>query len=373
MRWSSWVSGDLVESLSTAENLTPAGRGRTVRVIDTHWTPHPDDDSAIAIVRGRLEGQTEPLPATGGLTVRNGAVTYDATISDIDSSDQLRPQRTSVSATTTVPEGMSTAIEAGDTQTIGNATVATVTSVQQLGPTDGGRRLVLGFELETLQSGDWARFAGRQLQIGTDLPFRTDEYALTTSVLSVGGRPVEGRSRTVRVTSTVPRSVAEVVESGDRFRIGNRTVARIESVASFPVPDPDQLVGAVRERRLPVTGSIVGLDGTRRGSSTTARLRVEWTNVEPSRATALRRGMAETHRGADARVVGLSSEPATVILRTESGEIYARDHPINVDVTVGLDANFCVVITDVHRYLRVRLGKWCVLGSEPDDFVDVAL
>ncbi|WP_302081525.1 DUF4330 family protein [Salinibaculum rarum] len=73
---------------------------------------------------------------------------------------------------------------------------------------------------------------------------------------------------------------------------------------------------------------------SRYGTPVDATLQVEWEDVRPALADAVTAGMAEQHRGADATITDVTREPATEILRTESGNIYARDHPVNEDVTL---------------------------------------
>jgi hypothetical protein len=85
-----------------------------------------------------------------------------------------------------------------------------------------------------------------------------------------------------------------------------------------------------------LSGSVVSQDGSRVGQPVDATLEVDWENIRPSLADSVSPGMTETHRGADATITDIEREAATEILRTETGDIFARDHPVNEDVHLTL-------------------------------------
>jgi hypothetical protein len=70
----------------------------------------------------------------------------------------------------------------------------------------------------------------------------------------------------------------------------------------------------------------------------TTTVEVEVTGIDPSVAEELRPGRVEEIRGRVlATVTGIERENATVVLTSESGEIFAREHPVNQDVTLTID------------------------------------
>jgi hypothetical protein len=89
--------------------------------------------------------------------------------------------------------------------------------------------------------------------------------------------------------------------------------------------------------------------------------------------------MAETHRGADATITDIEREPATEILRTENGEIFARDHPVNEDahLTLSVEARQADGTLSFHGRLVqsgddivLDFGSVTVRGSVTDIEVD---
>jgi hypothetical protein len=88
-----------------------------------------------------------------------------------------------------------------------------------------------------------------------------------------------------------------------------------------------------------LNATIVELNGSA-AERVGATLDVRWENVRPEVADTLAVGMTEQHRGADAEITALDTEPATIIVTSDSGEVFAREHPVEEDVslTVAVEA-----------------------------------
>jgi hypothetical protein len=88
-----------------------------------------------------------------------------------------------------------------------------------------------------------------------------------------------------------------------------------------------------------LNATIVELNGTA-AERVGATLDVRWENVRPDVADSLAVGMAEQHPGADAEITALDTQPATVVVTSDSGEVFAREHPVEEDVslTVAVEA-----------------------------------
>jgi hypothetical protein len=460
------ISEDAASELTSAENLTLIDSERTLNFTDTHLTPHPSTDDALAVVRLNTTGTTLP-PVNEGIDIAIGQYRFNATVSGAGASPTLSQTNTSVLVATSVPAQTATTIAAGDTQTIGPQTAATVTNVYQRTVGDNSAQLIVGLNLQTLQSGNTAQYASHSLRLGTTVPLRTPAYTLSGTVINrttdsvptqtrtvkldttvpqstadalepgdtfaIGGRDIatieavqpitladssqqrlllsvslrtlsidgddqfltrpvrvgtsipfrtseytlsgeitttdanaaQPETRSVQIETTVSRSVADTIRAGDTYTISNTSVATIDSVASYPTNNPNrrflQLGLSVqtvsiddraeylnRPLRIGTTipfetdayalsGEIASLGATRPGDPVDATLEIEWRNVPPRLVEGLSIGQAEQHRGADARITNIQTEPATVILESDDGQIYARDHPVNKDVTLTLD------------------------------------
>ena len=464
------VSENEADRLAKVESLELVDSDRALPVADVVRTPHPTRDATVVLVRTRLPDRTTELLSNDGVAVSTGQVNYNATVSSLGNRSALTARETPVTVETTVSEQVAAAVSTGDSFRLGSDPVATVTGVQRLGTRDSGRqlrisldttvvrtggtdyfanrplrlgsslpfrtdtysltgtvvdlgsgvaprnvsvqaettvptavaraatagdeftldgdpiahlravstfpvsgsqsRLVMNLSLQATTRADGMRFLGRSVQPGVSVPFRTAEYALEPTVVSLTPATVQRRTLTTRVRTTVPGAVADAVRQGDTYRLDNATVAEIGSVTAYPVS------GSTRERlsmtvsletvledgtphflgnpvRIGSTvpfetpsyrldGTVVSRDGSAIGRPTDATLELEWANVPPELADAVEVGMAEQHRGASATITGVDREPATVVLRTETGDIYAREHPVNEDVTLTLS-------TRVHR------------------------
>jgi hypothetical protein len=175
------------------------------------------------------------------------------------------------------------------------------------------------------------------------------------------------RNVTATLETVVDRSVAQAVTVGDEYSSDGQTVARIDAVRSIPTVNStgrllqvDVTLQANFEDGTPqylgtdatlgsrmlfksgvyeLNATIVELNGSA-AERVDATLDVRWENVRPEVADTLAVGMTEQHRGADAEITALDTEPATIIVTSDSGEVFAREHPVEEDVslTVAVEA-----------------------------------
>jgi hypothetical protein len=353
------IAGETVATVTNVQRLGSSGGQRQLRVALDVTTVRFDGTEQFTQRSLRLGTslpfRTDSYSMNGAIVSRDGA--------------GLSSENVTVRAETTVPETVAENVDVGDSYAVGPTTVATIETVSSI-PTEAGSesRLMLNLSLRTATFDNETSFLGRSLRPGTTIPFETAEYTLEPTITSLEPEALERRTLTTRLQTTVPRTVADSVTSGDQYRINEQTVAEIESVTAYPVADSGQ-------RRLSMTvslqttvedgtpqflgnsvrvgssvpfetssydfrGTVVSQDGSHIGQPVDATLAVDWENIRPSLADSVSPGMAETHRGADATITDIEREPATEILRTESGEIFARDHPVNEDVhlTVSVEA-----------------------------------
>lgn len=351
-------------AFAEAENATRAGSGAVYDIADTHLTSHPSGEGAAVTATVRRPAGADPVAIGAPLDLEVATHAVNTSVAGFQDEPGLPTTTATVLAETVVSPPVAAGIRAGDTHRIGSTAVATVTATRPLGLENGSRRLLLGLELAALDTGATPRYATRPLRLGTTFSFRTAEYALTGRVVDLRTARIPTANRTVRVTATVDRSTADAVTTGDAIRAANRTLATITDVAAYPTLGGDRrrlaLGVAVRARlvdgvpmllanplrvgsevTLPATdvtvsGNVTGV-GPVSGESTTARIDVAWRNVPPSLAAVPTPGLAEAHRGAATRITEVNSEPATVVLVTERGDLVTREHPVNRDVHLTLE------------------------------------
>jgi hypothetical protein len=205
-------------------------------------------------------------------------------------------------------------------------------------------------------------------QVGTDLRLNASTYRLNATVEQAGGddETLATRTTTVSTAATVSPATADAVTEGDSLRVGNRTVGEVTEVRTIPNDDAQNVslrlgmdlrtitlsggpqfgghsvtVGSsvpLRTDKYSTNVTVQRLGGTQpAGEAVNATVEVSWEGVRPSAAAALAEGLAEQHRGSDARITDLEQSPAQVILTTDDGRIVERDHPRNLDVTMTVE------------------------------------
>lgn len=264
------------------------------------------------------------------------------------------------------PSWVASGIEAGQSVSVdGSDQQLSVTDVYLTGSngSDGVGVVVSVSYPDGFTANDRPLRAGESVTLATD-DLRTDGQILATG-RNQSSLPAETSS--VVLTATVEEATADAVRPGDRLRVGGRTVATVERVASAPVSNGTRrlTLGASLstlalgdERRfagrplrvgakLPFrtdgidgfTGQVTAVDSLGPpGEPANVTVTVAWEDVRPETAEELRAGLRESHRGASARVVAVDSEPATVVRPDSEGALRVREHPRNRDVTVTVRA-----------------------------------
>ncbi|MFC7213485.1 DUF4330 family protein [Saliphagus sp. GCM10025334] len=280
----------------------------------------------------------------------------------------------------TQSEHVAEQISEGDVMYLeGSSDNLTVTDVYRSAPGDdedraGGASVVIRAELNGQLVEDDQRddrvfqFDGERLHVGQTVTIDTLEYTTEGEVRSVGGEettlPVNETELVLE--TTVPTATADEIAEGDTYRIAGDTVATVESVRTHVAGDNRRRVVVGLTARTIDTGSgpaigdqpvVLGstipvrtdayeLTGnvTRRGAleesgeETTVSVTATLDNVKPDVADGLEAGMTETERGETVATIDtVETEPASVILESEDGNIYERDHPRNLDLTLELE------------------------------------
>jgi len=196
--------------------------------------------------------------------------------------------------------------------------------------------------------------------------------------------------------TTVPTGIVSDIQSADEFSVGGNTVGVLDSVAVYPTGDPtvkrvvagatlttsidgdrrlfagqDVSVGTTvpfRTAEYDFSGAVVRLGSTSPpGQPTTTTATLELTNVRPEIADNIVAGQTETVRGETlARITGKAASPAVVILESEDGNIFEREHPRNLDLTLTVELQTRETATGLWFHGRqTQIGDKVVLDLGP--------
>ncbi|MEF8820521.1 MAG: DUF4330 family protein [Haloferacaceae archaeon] len=303
------------------------------------------------------------------------------------------------------PEYVTERISAGDVAPLGDGPGnLTVTDVFVTPGGGGGssvtvRARVRG-QLEENTEGEspTVRLAGGPLVLGRQLSVATSEYRVGGVVTAVepSGESLDVSTTDVVLTTTMPADVVADISEGDRARASGQNVATVESVTVYPTGNPTRrqlhlglsLQTITRQERVQFGGTPVGVGRTLAvpferydvrgqvsavgrlepaGDVETTRAVVRLSNVPPERAANVRQGMTETvGRTQYARVLSKRVEPAEVVLRSQDGNIFVRDHPRNVDVSLTVDLQTRATTTGLRFHGRpLRLNDQITLALGP--------
>ncbi|QLH76770.1 DUF4330 domain-containing protein [Halosimplex rubrum] len=211
-------------------------------------------------------------------------------------------------------------------------------------------------------------FGGETLRRGDNLTLETAAYDAEGEVVELGAAntTLETGRLPVLVEASVPPATAALVDRGDGYRLDDRTVATVTetTVASAGggnrtamlglslrtvrygggtyFGDRRVLVGQTvpfRTERYALSGSVTRWgNASLPGEPASATAVVRLDGVEPDIADGLEAGMVERRDGTTlAEITDVRSEPASVVLTSEDGNIYEREHPRNEDVYLTVD------------------------------------
>lgn len=226
------------------------------------------------------------------------------------------------------------------------------------------------------------QYADAPLHRGDNLTVETAAYEATGRVLAVdaGDPTLETGRLPVLVETTLSPATAAHVDRGDEYRIDGRAVATVtESVVLAPgnrtnrtaflglslrtvrhsgnayYGDTQVLVDrpvTVRTDRYALSGTVtrVGTDALP-GDPTNATAVVKLENVDPDVADGLEAGLVERRDGTTiATVTDVRTEPASVVLTSDDGDVHQRTHPRNLDVALTVELR----VRDTESGLRFR-------------------
>ncbi|WP_436902622.1 DUF4330 family protein [Halovenus halobia] len=323
--------------------------------------------SAQTIDRGTVQFGDTPLRIGNAIPFRGENYQLSGAIQRLGSSSVDTQERPFV-IETTVPADIVEDIEEGDEYRLNDRTLVRVESTTFYPAGDADRRqAVLGVSVLSGEEDGTVVFGDRELRFGASIPIQTAEYDISGTITRRGTSTVETELRPFVIETTVPASLAGDIDTGDEYRLGDQTLVRVESTTFYTAAQADQrravlgvsaltreddgtILFGNRELRLgqtlpvqtaeyDISGEIVRRDSTTEpGQSDMVTATLDIRNIRPEIAAAIEQG--ETEQIGEqtlVEVVSKTTQPAEIILESESGDIFLREHPRNLDVE--LEAN----------------------------------
>jgi hypothetical protein len=374
----------VAERISPGDVMSPAGTQKNLTVTDVYRTPGSGENVSVTM-RVRVEGklvEREQQPGTifeyagtaftPGIqyTVSTGEYTVGGRVTSLsDSGETLPIEETAVRFTGTVPVETADAIAAGDRYQVAGSTVATIESLHIApGGSQATQQVTIGATIQTLNERQ-STFADQPVTLGRTLRFENGAYAVSGQLTAVGTTSIETETTEVVTETTVPQTVADSITAGDTYELAGGAVGTITSVTEYPTADATQKrmvlglelqtvtrSGSTRFGSNAVSvgstipfrtnayqfGSSIQAIGTTTppGESGTRTVVVQLESVSPELAESLHEGLTEQQRGSTtARVQSVRVEQAVVSLTSESGDVFRRQHPVQKDVYLTVEAS----------------------------------
>lgn len=371
----------IAEQITVGDSVEPAETGGSLKITDVYR--YEAGGGTNVVVRATVNGTVAPSENTSSRSFQFGETEFypgqQLSIRTVDyrvegqitqvrrSGESLPTQESEFTIETTISTNIADRVAVGDTYRVGGKSVAEITALQQFpSGTDGERTLRLGLSAQTIDR-DGLEFAGTPLRVGNTVPFRTDDYQISGEVRQRNTNIPETERRPFVIESTVPVDLVTDISVGDEYRLGGETLIRVESTAFYTTDQAGQrravlglsvltseddgtILFGDRELRvgqsLPVktgeydiSGEIIRRDTLdQAGEQTSVDATLQIRNIRPEIASTITAGDIE--RTGDQTTVEITSQttqPAEIILESESGEIFLREHPRNLDVELEAD------------------------------------
>ena len=390
----------LADQVNPGDSYEPAAN-TNLTITDVYATE--TDDGVHLLVRARLTAPVEGRTFTynGGpprlgrsVTIATPAYELSGPLVAVDTAGMhLRLTRVPVLLDANIPAEAANRIAAGDRVVTGNRTLATVSEVLRYDTeSPNQRRVIVLTSLLLHRTRGGLEFGTRSFHIGQDIHLRTPDYELVGTVIQTDIPRLPTTQTDVVLGLTLPTETATKLTVGDTYEVGGQPIATIESIDAYRTGNPDRtrlLVGLtyrmyrprdqpqfagqiVREgTTLPFrtsdyafTGDVVRMNAIEpRGRPTARTVRLELENIDPDLASSLRAGMTERVRGTTiAELRSVTVEPAALVLTSDGGNVFLRNHPINKDVTITADLQVRETVSGVRfKGATIHQGDQIVL------------
>lgn len=230
-------------------------------------------------------------------------------------------------------------------------------------PSDGPPHAYAVVELTGPINDGTIYYAGAPPRLGRTIDIETNRYQASGTVIAVNG-PLDTQSTPILLATTVSSETAALIEPGDTYSLAGHDVATIESLREFPAAQQGNrrlLVGLTLKAVNLGNGFRFGASPVRRGTSIsfqtgdyrfsgtirqvgatelggrqeTRTVTLELKDVSPSLANSIEPGMTERVRGETlATLNDVEVTPAKIVLTSQDGQVFLRDHPVRKDVRI---------------------------------------
>ncbi|MFC7071575.1 DUF4330 family protein [Halovenus rubra] len=374
----------LAEAISPGDEWTPDRTSDSVTITDVYRVNNGTGTNVLAraAVNGTQvepEGPAEePIFEFRGNPLRTGQ-TFNIVTSEYEvegavtrvetDGETLSVTNSEIVLETNLTSATASEIDVGDQFTAGGTTFAQVRSLELFPETEGSNAqyALVGVTARTIERDGAQHLGDTRVAVGQSLTFGGNGYSFGAEIIEHGTSNLTTESRQLVVQKEVPTTVANDIAVGDQFNVNSNPVVTVSSVTVYPTASPDTrrvvlgVSAKVRttgeeilfgDRQLRVGSQLpiqtdnynIQTEIIRRGSSdepgspTTQAVTVQLKNIPPERANSLTAGMTEESRDrTTAEVQNVTTQPAEVILESESGEIFLREHPQNKDVELTVD------------------------------------
>ncbi|WP_440992273.1 DUF4330 domain-containing protein [Haloarchaeobius baliensis] len=355
--------GDTV-SLSETEELV---------VTDVYTTDQGNDRRVLVRVSLTGEWSGDSITYGGGpprvgrdLTITTSEYsTSGRIITTGSSSPELDLQNTRVLLETTVSAEEAVRIDANTTVVRNNRTIATIETFQIYETDDSGqRRVIVVANLLAHEDRHTLRFGATPVRLGQTVQLTTGEFDIRGTLLRTDVTELPVSQTDVLVRTELDSETLAQLEIGDEYLINDQTVASIRTIDAYATGDSDgrlAYIGVtyrtyqprenprfagqeIREGAdLPFRTDEYGFEGRvvrvnaleQRGTEATRTVTLELENVEPDVANGIERDMTEEVAGETiVDVSNVDVEPTQVVVTSNDGNVFVRDHPVNKDVTI---------------------------------------
>lgn len=367
----------VAERISPGDEWDPDGTAHSLTITDVYR--FDADGSTNVTIRAAVNGtRIEPADASSAPTlefrgdrlrlgrtlgIETGEYSADGQVIRVDQSGRDLPiQESTFVVETQVSSGTTDEIAVGDQFRVAGDKFAEITDFEAYPSGNTTRYALLAITARTINRSGTLRFGDRPVRVGSTVPFETGEYELEGTIVSRGSSTIETEQRPLVLQTTVPTSVAADVQPGDEFRIGDTPVVTVEEVTAYATgnanrrrivlgvnaltrsEDGSLLFGdrqvqigssiPLETGKYDIEGEVIRRDGlTEPGTPTVRTARLQLKNIPPERAAVITEGQTERVRGTEtARIVEKTDEPAEVVLESDDGDIFLREHPRNRDV-----------------------------------------
>lgn len=266
----------------------------------------------------------------------------------------------------TQPAYVSTLVTESDVVESSERGNLTITDVYVTDSSDGRHLYVRAMISAETNNQNNLLYDGGPLRVGRELSLETDEYETSGTITDIDSSgsdlPISNTDVLLRTTTGI--DLIQSLKENTVYRVDGHTVATIRSVTAYRTANPEQVQAYIgityrtyqtndgpqfagqtvrRGATLPFESNAYPFEGTvlrvgslsQRGRVSTRTVQLEMENVDPDLASSLHEGLTEGV-GDDiiAEVTAVEVEPATVVLTSQDGNVYRREHPVNKDVTI---------------------------------------